>query len=117
METGRYLGFNNRGRDHGGYRNNCFLDSKAQKIQLLICAESTVTEHMSSESVKDYEIVKTTYGFSTSDVPEKIHMVAFRYSLGNETNQYGCKITIDEDNTCTTIDESKEIADFLLGTE
>lgn len=78
-------------------------------------ATTAFKEYMVSQSIDDYKIEHTSYGFSTSDISEAMYMVAFRYLVADETHQYGYKIIVDDNDICTIIDEGREIADFLLG--
>lgn len=59
------------------------------------------------------EILETSYGFYTSESP--IYVVGYKYSNGiNDDLTYAYKISVDNNNTCTIMEEGEETASFLF---
>lgn len=74
-------------------------------------------EYMESQSIENYTIEQTAYGFYTSETPNSVYVVGFRYTSDDVTGMYGYKIVIDENDICSVLEESREVAAFLFGEE
>jgi len=59
------------------------------------------------------EILETYYGFYTSETP--IYVVGYKYSIGiNDDLTYAYKISVDDKQLCTILEEGTDTADFLF---
>jgi len=59
------------------------------------------------------EISEIYYGFYTSKTPT--YVVGYKYSIGtNDDLTYAYKISVDDKQLCTTLEEGEDTADFLF---
>lgn len=59
------------------------------------------------------EILETYYGFYISETP--IYVVGYKYSIGiNDDLTYAYKISIDDKQLCTILEEGTDTASFLF---
>ena len=59
------------------------------------------------------EILETYYGFYTSETP--IYVVGYKYSIGiNVDLTYAYKISVDDKQLCTILEEGEDTAGFLF---
>lgn len=70
-------------------------------------------QRLLNQFASNIEILETAYGFYTSETT--IYVVGYKYSNGiNDDFTYAYKISVNDNNSCTIIEEGEEIASFLF---
>lgn len=69
-------------------------------------------EYLDSQSVTDYEITQTNYGFITDD--PVVFIIGYQYTVDDSEFLYGYKLKLNENQTFTVLEEGKSVCEFIM---
>ncbi len=69
-------------------------------------------EYLKKQSVVDYEITQTNYGFITGN--PVVFVVGYQYIVDDSEFLYGYKLKLNENQTFTLLEEGESVGEFIL---
>ena len=69
-------------------------------------------EYLNNQSIMDYEITYTNYGFITGD--PVVFIVGYQYTVDDSEFLYGYKLGLNENQTFTVLEESEAVGEFIM---